>query len=56
MSCEVAALPFQAHANYGTWSKDFANERKQIFHYLYIYFETIIIIIISLITNITTFL
>ena len=24
MSCDVAALPFQAHANYGTWSIDFA--------------------------------
>ena len=24
MSCEVAALPFQALANYGTWSIDFA--------------------------------
>ena len=24
MSCEVAALLFQAHANYGTWSIDFA--------------------------------
>ena len=23
MLCEVAALPFQAHANYGTWSIDF---------------------------------
>ena len=23
--CEVAALPFQAHANYGTWSRDFVN-------------------------------
>ena len=23
MSCEVAAHPFQAHANYGTWSIDF---------------------------------
>ena len=23
MSCEVAALPFQAHAYYGTWSIDF---------------------------------
>ena len=23
MSCEAAALPFQAHANYGTWSIDF---------------------------------
>ena len=22
-SCGVAALPFQAHANYGTWSIDF---------------------------------
>ena len=24
MSCEVAALPFQVLANYGTWSIDFA--------------------------------
>ena len=24
MSCEVADLSFQAHANYGTWSIDFA--------------------------------
>ena len=23
MSCEVAALPYQAHANYRTWSIDF---------------------------------
>ena len=23
MSCEVAMLPFQAHAYYGTWSIDF---------------------------------
>ena len=23
MSCEVADLPFQVHANYGTWSIDF---------------------------------
>ena len=23
MSCEVTALSFQAHANYGTWSIDF---------------------------------
>ena len=23
MSCDVVALPFQAHANYGTWSLDF---------------------------------
>ena len=23
MSCEMAALSFQAHANYGTWSIDF---------------------------------
>ena len=27
MSCEVAELPFQAHANYGTWSIDFENRR-----------------------------
>ena len=24
MQCDVAALPFQAHAKYGTWSIDFA--------------------------------
>ena len=23
MSCEVAALPFRVHANYGTWLIDF---------------------------------
>ena len=23
MLCDVAALPFQVHANYGTWSIDF---------------------------------
>ena len=23
MLCDMAALLFQAHANYGTWSKDF---------------------------------
>ena len=26
ISCEGAALPFQAHANYGTWSIDFGNK------------------------------
>ena len=26
MSYDVAALPFQAHANYGTWSIDFGLE------------------------------
>jgi hypothetical protein len=25
MSCDVAALPFQAHSNYGTWSIDFGH-------------------------------
>ena len=25
MSCEVIALPFEAHANYGTWSIDFVS-------------------------------
>ena len=25
MSCEVAALPFPAQSNYGTWSIDFDN-------------------------------
>ena len=28
MSCEVAALPFQAHANYGTWSIDVGYEGR----------------------------
>ena len=26
MSCEGAALPFQAHANYGNWSIDFDHD------------------------------
>ena len=26
--CDVAALPFQAHANYGTWPIDFAYKYK----------------------------
>ena len=26
MSCEVAALSFRAHANYGTWSIDFGTD------------------------------
>ena len=31
MSCDVASLPFQAHANYGTWSIDFgSNTEKNI--------------------------
>ena len=25
LSCEVAGLPFQAHANHGTWSIDFCS-------------------------------
>ena len=32
MSCEVAALPFQAHANYGTWSKDIDYESWNYLH------------------------
>ena len=27
MSCEGAALPFQAHANYGHWSIDFLEQK-----------------------------
>ena len=34
MSCEMTALPFQAHANYGTWSINFG--------YLYYYIISII--------------
>ena len=30
MSCEVAALPFKAHANYGTWSIDFGSNWSKI--------------------------
>ena len=29
MSCEVAALSFQANANYGTWSIEFENLLSQ---------------------------
>ena len=29
MLCEVAALPFQAHANQGTWSIDFGQLRQK---------------------------
>ena len=28
MSCDVAALSFQAHSNYGTWSIDFSQTIK----------------------------
>ena len=31
MSCEVAALSLQAHANYGTWSINF--DSSGIFHF-----------------------
>ena len=31
MSCDVATLPFQAHANYGTWSMDFEPIKKKKF-------------------------
>ena len=34
MSNDVAALPFQAHANYGTWSIDFGCIKQQIDKYL----------------------
>ena len=30
MSCDVAALPFQAHANYGTWSINFGLDKINI--------------------------
>ena len=29
MSCDVAALPFQAHANYETWSIDFGTNNTK---------------------------
>ena len=29
MSCEEAALPFQAHANYGTWATLVTIEKKK---------------------------
>ena len=31
MACKLAALPFQAHANYGTWVIDFARYLAFIF-------------------------
>ena len=30
MSCEVAALPFQANTNYGTWSIEFEYSKLYI--------------------------
>ena len=33
MSCEVAALPFQAHANYRIWSIDFDLDSSFLFHF-----------------------
>ena len=30
MSCEVAALPFQAQAKYGTWSIDFDVNKEDL--------------------------
>ena len=29
MSCELAELPFPAHAYYGTWSIDFASTNEE---------------------------
>ena len=45
MSCEVASLPFQAHANYGTWSIDFASNKYLLhsgvkyFYLIQVYFD-----------------
>ena len=35
MSCKLAAFPFQANANYGTWSIDFilSNDYFELFSY-----------------------
>ena len=30
MSCDVAAFPFQVHANYGTWSIDFGENNTKV--------------------------
>ena len=32
MSCEVAALPFEAHANYGPWSIDLDTSKTIYVH------------------------
>ena len=38
MSCEVAALPFQAYANYGTWAIDVrVHGKKHIILYDLVY-------------------
>ena len=36
MSCEVAALPIQAHAKFGTWSIDFKKEHLNKLVLIYI--------------------
>ena len=36
MLCEVAALPFQAHANYGPWSIDFDTSKTICVHKYYV--------------------
>ena len=46
MSCEVAALPFQAHAKYGTWSIDFVvypfhGEDLRFFEKLNLFFKKV---------------
>ena len=35
MSCEVAALPLQAHANYGTWSIDLESIDEEVVLVIY---------------------
>ena len=35
MSFEVAALPFQGHANYGTWSIDFGITENILLNHIY---------------------
>ena len=30
MACEVAAVPFQANANYGTWAIDFDHKKNMV--------------------------
>ena len=42
MSCEVAALPFQAHANYGTWAMRVGHLIRK--HKKYVFYISIICI------------
>ena len=53
MSCKVTALPFQAHANYGTWSIDLeTNSTLLSISNIMVYLTVHLFSLISIIYNI----